>query len=165
MATNYLSASLLSDTYQNMLDADDRENETSEISELRRKGILNMCEYATYESPDYIDARFINNIPEWFSKQQSANIQNNFKSQINWSSDEAKILWSQYNDYVGPDGSSTHPAMTDQLLLSMFGSRVPGSFQQDGVTPIYTLPSRYGNPSDQDLQIQNLRLDKNIIQH
>ena len=27
MATNYLSASLLSDTYQNMLDADDRENE------------------------------------------------------------------------------------------------------------------------------------------
>jgi hypothetical protein len=27
MATNYLSASLLSSTYQNMLDADDRENE------------------------------------------------------------------------------------------------------------------------------------------
>ena len=122
-------------------------NETQEISDLRSSGLLRMCS-------DFYDNN-INGIPEWFSRQQSANIQNNFKSQINWSSDEAKILWSQYDD------SNGNPAMTDQLLLSMFGSRVPGSFQEDGVTPIYTLPSRYGDPSDQELQIQNLRLEIN----
>ena len=41
MATNYLSASLLSDTYQNMLDADDRENEKllqRALSDAKNKG-------------------------------------------------------------------------------------------------------------------------------
>jgi len=41
MATNYLSASLLSDTYQNMLDADDRENEKQlqrALSDAKNKG-------------------------------------------------------------------------------------------------------------------------------
>jgi|TARA_B110000263_G_C14844522_1_gene301271 hypothetical protein len=42
MATNYLSASLLSDTYQNMLDADDRENAKQlarALSDAKSKGL------------------------------------------------------------------------------------------------------------------------------
>jgi len=135
---------------------DDRVNETPEIAELRRKGILNMCEYATVtQESGYSEPREINRKREWFLEQQSANIQRNFLEQLNWSSDEAKLLWSKYNDY-----GSSHPAMTDQQLLAMFGSRVPGSFNEDN-TPIYTLPSRYGDPSDQDAQIAALRVEIN----
>ena len=132
---------------------DEKNNETSEISELRRKGILNMCKYATLtQESNYEEPRLINQKEEWFLKQQSANIQNNFKSQINWSTDEAKLLWSHYNTYEGQN-----PAMTDQQLLAMFGSRVPGSFNEDN-TPIYVLPSKYGNPSNKEEQIAALRI-------
>jgi hypothetical protein len=134
---------------------DDREGETPEIAELRRKGILNMCEYATTIGPDYTEPRLINEKAEWFLEQQSANIQGNFLEQINWSSDEAKILWSKYNDY-----GSSNPRMTNPQLLAMFGSRVPGSFNEDN-TPIYTLPIRYGDPSDKDAQIAALRVEIN----
>ena len=132
---------------------DEKNNETSEISELRRKGILNMCKYATLtQESNYEEPRLINQKEEWFLEQQSANIQNNFKSQINWSTDEAKLLWSHYNTYEGHN-----PAMTDQQLLAMFGSRVPGSFNEDN-TPIYVLPSKYGNPSNKEEQIAALRI-------
>jgi hypothetical protein len=38
---------------------DTKLNETPEIAELRRKGILNMCEYATTTRPEYTEPRLI----------------------------------------------------------------------------------------------------------
>ena len=123
---------------------DNPTSETQEITDLRNSGLLGMCK-------DFNDNN-INGIPEWFSRQQSSNMLKVFKEKINWNSDEAKLLWSHYNTY-----GDQNPAMTDQQLLAMFGSRVPGSFNEDN-TPIYVLPSKYGNPSNKEEQIAALRI-------
>lgn len=123
------------------------EGETQEITDLREGGLLGMC--------SAFNETISGTIPEWFDRQQSANIQQNFIQTIDWSSDIARTLWSQYSVVNG-----VRPAMNNQQLLAMFGTRVPGEFNEDN-TPIFTLPTKYGDQSNQSAQLVNLKIQIN----
>lgn len=135
---------------------DNRVNETQQITDLRSAGLLGMCSDFNTTTIEQSDG---SEIPEWFIRQQSANIQQNFNQGINWSSDEAKLLWSHYSSYNEGDQTES-PVMSDQQLLAMFGSRIPGEFNEDN-TPIFSLPGKYGDPNDQPTQLQNLKVEIN----
>jgi len=123
------------------------EGETQEITNLRGAGLLGMCR-------DF-NQTMTGTIPEWFTRQQAANIQQNYLETIDWSSDIARTLWSQYSVVNG-----VRPAMNDQQLLAMFGTRVPGEFNEDN-TPIFTLPPKYGDQTDQSAQLADLKVKIN----
>ena len=140
--------------------------ETDEIRQLREDGVLGMCsdfntdeqgqQSTTEKGPE--DNKF--NEPNWFSRQQSFNLKRTTRNQIDWSSSDARNLWSKYELY-GPN--DTNPKMTDQQLKAMFGRRVPGEFVEDGESrvPIYVLSDKYGDPNNEEQQLIELRTQIN----
>ena len=91
------------------------------VQDLMNKGIYGMC-FNSPSGPDLIDGT-----PNWFSRQQAANLRSDFMNEIDWTSDESKQFWMNVD---GP--------LSDNEILRMIGNKRPGTTE-------YSMPEDFNS--------------------